>query len=214
MNGREEHDRAVQKLADEYARKGFQVQKEAVLPFALGDGGRFRADILAERGDEHHVVEVTVRGVRGVRGEPQARRWDEIARQVRARPGWHFKIVPVERDPLPLPDPERIEAELANAEALLDQDKLAAALLLAAAAFEASARRRLLAEGAQLSNDTPAALVEHLVSEGHVEQEEFVPLRDAIELRNTILHGHLDQLPEREAVKRLVTDARRLLHAA
>ncbi|WP_437942294.1 hypothetical protein [Sorangium sp. So ce341] len=211
MNAREAHDRAVQKLVDEYASKGFQVQKEAVLPFVLEGGRRLRADILAERDDEHHVVEVKLRGVRG---ELEARRWDEIARQIRARPGWHFKIVPIEQDPPPLPDPERIEAELTNVEALLDQDRLTAALLLAASAFEASARRRLLAAGALLRSDTPAALAEQLVAQGHIEQENFVPLRDAIELRNAVVHGHLDQLPERDAIQRLVADARRLLHAA
>ncbi|WP_437642552.1 hypothetical protein [Sorangium sp. So ce854] len=211
MNVREAHDRAVQRLVDEYASKGFQVRKEAVLPFALEGGRPFHADILAERDGEHHVIEVKLQGVRG---EPQPRRWDEIARQVRTRPGWHFKIVLVDRDPPPLPSPERIEAELTNAETLLDQDKLAAAMLLAAAAFEASARRRLLAAGELPNNESLTALVEHLVSGGHVDQEEFVPLRDAIELRNAIVHGHLDELPERDAIQRLIAGARRLLHAS
>ncbi|HTN82378.1 MAG TPA: hypothetical protein VL242_01770 [Sorangium sp.] len=211
MNARESHDRAVQKLADEYASKGFQVRKQAELPFVLEGGRRFRADILAERDGEHHVIEVALSGVRGT---PQARRWEEVARQVRALPGWHFKIVLVDREMPPPSDPERIEAELVNAEALLDQDQLTAAMLLAASAFEAAARRQLVAVGALQYDDTPAALVEHLVSQGHVDQEEFVPLRDAIELRNAIVHGHLDQLPERDAIRRLVTDARRLLHAA
>lgn len=211
MNAREAHDRAVQKLVDEYASKGYQVRKEAVLPFALEGGRPFQADILAERDGEHHVVEVKLQGVHG---EPQARRWDEVARQVRTRPGWHFKIVLVDRDPPPLPSPERIEAELTNAEALLDQDKLTAAMLLAAAAFEASALRRLLATGELPRSGSLTALVEYLVSEGHVDQEEFVPLRDAIDLRNAIVHGHLDQLPERDAIQRLITGARRLLHAS
>ncbi|XXY49765.1 hypothetical protein WME91_01245 [Sorangium sp. So ce269] len=202
----------MQKLADEYASKGFQVRKDAVLPFAFEGGHPFRADILAERDGEHHVVEVALRGVRS---EPQARRWDEVAKQVRTRPGWHFKIVPVEREPPPLPTPERIEAELTNVEELLDQDQIAAAMLLATAAFEASARRRLLtADAPPPKYVTPAALVEHLVSQGHIDQEEFVPLRDVMQLRNAIAHGHLDQLPEREAVQRLVTNARQLLHAA
>jgi uncharacterized protein YutE (UPF0331/DUF86 family) len=210
MNARETHDRAVQKLAEEYASKGFRVQTEATLPFAPLDGVPYRADLLAERDEEHHVVEVKLRGAR----DAQAERWGDLAKQVRAHPGWHFRIVLIDREAPPLPDSERIEAELVTAQTLLDEGKLAAAALLAASAFEASARRSLLAAGAPPKDDTPAALVERLVSEGRIEQEEFVPLRDAIELRNAIVHGHLDQLPERDAIERLVTDARRLLTAA
>jgi hypothetical protein len=211
MNRRETYDRAVQKLADEHAAKGYQVQRDVALPFAIDGGQPLRADLLAERGDEHLVVEVALRGVRG---EPQARGWEEIARRVRERPGWHFKIVFVDREPPPLPEPEVIEAELRNAEALLGQDKVAAAMLLAASAFEASARRRLLAEGALPADAAPVVLVERLLDAGHVEQEDVVPLRDAIELRNDIAHGYLEQPPARDTVRRLVTDARRLLDAA
>jgi hypothetical protein len=211
MSVREAHDQAVQKLADDYAAKGFQVQKDVELPFLLEDGRRHHVDLLAERGDEHHIVEVSLVGARG---EPQARRWEQLAREARARSGWHFKIVFADKERSPLPDPERIEAELANAEALVDDDKVAAAVLLAASAFEASARRRLLAAGVLPKDDAPLALVERLVSDGHVEQEDFVPLRDAIELRNEIAHGYLEQRPAREAVRRLITDARRLLIAA
>jgi hypothetical protein len=204
----EAHDRTVEELAEDWANQGFKVQKEAVLPFVLADGRPHRADLLAEKNEQHYVIEVKLRGTR------EDRHWDDLARQIRARPGWHFKIYFVDWDLPPLPGAERIEAELANAEALLEQGKLAAATLLAASAFEASARRRLIAVGALKDDEVPTALVERLVSQGEAEQEDFVPLRDAIEMRDAIAHGHLDHLPGPDVVQRLVTDARRLLAAA
>lgn len=211
MNTREAHDQTVEKLASEYAAKGFRVQREAVLPFTMAGEQPYRADLVAERDDEHQVIEVTIRGTRG---EQQARRWSEIAQQIRSHPGWHFQIVLVDREPPSIPDPGRISVEIANAEALLEGGNFTAAVLLAGSAFEASAQRRLSAMGALPRSDAPAALVERLVSEGQLDQEDFVPLRDAIELRNAVAHGQLDLPARREAVERLVTSARRLLTAA
>ncbi len=210
MNAREAHDQAVEKLASEYAAKGFQVKKEAVLPFSFTRAGQptHRADLVAERDEEHHVIEVTVRGVRG---EPHARRWREIAEEIRSHPGWHFQIVLVDSDPPAVADPERIAAEIANTEALLERGNVTAAVLLAGAAFEAAAQWRLKTTGALSNSDGPTTLVERLVSEGQLDQEEFVPVRDAIELRNAVAHGSLDVPASREAVERLVKSARCLL---
>lgn len=208
MNAREAHDRAVQKLADEYERDGFRVQREPTLPFTFPDGSAYRADLLAERDDEHLVVEVKLRGVRA---DPRDRQWDHLARAIRARHGWHFKIVPVDREPSPLPELAPIKAALANAEALLDGQQIAAALLLAASVFEASARLRLKAAGVPSDDVGLTVLIERLVSEGLVEQEEFVLLRDAMERRNAVAHGHLDQLPDPDSLRPLLAVARRLL---
>ncbi|MEP7125512.1 MAG: hypothetical protein ABJE95_31555 [Byssovorax sp.] len=53
--------------------------------------------------------------------------------------------------------------------------------------------------------------MERLVSEGQVEQDDFVPVRDAIELRNAVAHGSLDLPAASEAVERLLISARCLL---
>lgn len=208
MNAREAHDRAVQKLADEYRRMGFQVQREANLPFVFPDGSSYCADLLAERGDEHVVVEVKLRGVRGDRRD---RQWDRLAKQIRARQGWHFKIVPVDREPSPLTSAAPIEAALVDAETLSKSSQPVASLLVAASAFEASARLRLRTAGIPADDDGPIVLIERLVSEGFVEQEEFVPLREALERRNAIAHGHLDEPPDAVTLQALIAAARRLL---
>jgi hypothetical protein len=211
VNAREAHDQAVEKLAGEYKAKGFQVQKEVDLPFSFAGQQRYRADLVAERGDEHLVIEVKLHGVQE---GPQARRWSEIAREVRSHPGWHFQIVAVDRELPAIPNPERIAAEIASAEALLEQGTVTAAILVAASAFEAAAQRRLQEIGALPNgNASRQTLVERLVSEGQLDQEDFVPLRDAIEVRNAVSHGYFDQPASREAATRLVTSARRLLTA-
>ncbi len=204
MNAREAHDQAVQRLAGEYTAKGFRVQREAVLPFATEGTQPYRADLIAERDDEHQVIEVTLRGTRG---EPQGRRWSEVAQEIRSHPGWHFQIVFVDREPAAIPPADVIAKEIANAEALLGGGNLTAAILLAASAFEAAARRRLAALGALPKSGASTALVERLVSEGQLDQEDFVPLRDAIELRNAVAHGGLDA-PARSRGRGAPHDAR------
>lgn len=211
MKAQEAHDQAVEKLANEYRAKGYNVQKEVILPFAVAGKQKYRADLVAERGEERHVIEVKLLGVRG----EEARRWGELAREIRSHPGWHFRIMAVEREPPPIPDLERIAAEIANAEALLEQGTVTAALLLAGSAFKASANRRLEAMRALPDSDaTPQALVEQLVSEGQLDQEDFVPIRDALEAGDAVAHGYFDPPASREAAERLVTGARRLLTAA
>lgn len=210
MNAREAHDQAVEKLASEYAAKGFRVEKEAELPFSFARAGQPtpRADLVAQRGEEHLVFEVKVRGVRG---EPHARRWREIAEEIRSHPGWHFQIVLVDGEPPAVTGPERVAAEIANAEELVERGNLAAAVLLAGAAFEAAAQWRLQAIGALSNGGGTTTLVERLVSEGQLDQEDFVPVRDAIELRNAVAHGSLDLPASSEAVELLLSAARRLL---
>lgn len=209
MNARETHDRAVERLAAEYEAQGYQVQRDALLPFAVPDGRAYRADLVAERAGEHLVVEVKLSGV-----AEESRRWRELANEIRSHAGWHFRIVAVDREPTPIPDAERVEAAIANAEALLAGENLPASVLVAASAFEAAALRRLSALGALPRSATGAALVERLVSEGELDQHAFVPLRDAIDHRNAIAHGHLDAPARREDVEHLVSSARLLLAAA
>lgn len=209
MNAREAHDRAVQKLAEKYEGEGFTVQKEAEISFP--DGGRYRADLLAEREGEHVVVEVKLLGTSGDRPN---RKWGEIAKQIKSRHGWHFKIVPVERQPADLPDLTRIRDTLTSAEVLLREGHAPAALLLSASAFEASARKLLVLNDADVGYKAGHILVEQLVSEGLLEQEDFVPLRAAMDRRNEIAHGFLADLPTGEMIHTVIEATKRLLEAA
>jgi hypothetical protein len=138
------YERAVERVSKDYEAKGFRVQREA--PVALSGGHEFRADLLAERGDEHHVVEVALAGVPS---SPSAKRWGEVAEWVRATPGWHFKIVVADKDLPPLPTSELLRRELETVNGLLAEERGAAALLLASSIFEASIRHRLNGEGTE-----------------------------------------------------------------
>lgn len=207
MNQREPYDQTVERLAREYQAKGFDVRKKALLPFEVPGAPDYEVDMLVERGDEHHVIEVKVRGGR----DQEKRPWGSLAHEIRQRQGWHFQIVSVDRKPAPSTDPARIDATLAKAEALRARGDATTALLVAASGFEAAARRRLADMNATPRSDAPSLLVERLVSEGELDQEDFVPLRDAIELRNAVAHGALDEPVSPDAVTRLVTAARRLL---
>lgn len=209
MNARDAHDRAVQKLAEEYEGKGFRVQRDPQISFP--DGGQYQADILAEREGEHVVVEVKLLGTAG---DSRNRRWDQIAKQIKSRHGWHFKIVPVEREPAELPDIARIRDTLTSAEVLVREGHAPAALLLSASAFEASARRLLAANGSDVDYKAGLVLIEQLVSEGFLEQEDFASLRAAMDRRNAIAHGFLTDLPEAEVIHTVIAATRRLLAAS
>jgi hypothetical protein len=200
---------AVQRLESELSAKGYRVQRDAMLPFSLPGVRPYQVDMLAERDDEHRVIEVALRGVRGA---PQSGRWSELAEQVRSRPGWHFQVVLVDQEPTVTLDPQRIAAELANAETLLADGNVSAAVLLAAAAFEAAASLKVQPNGGFYKS--AIALLERLVSDGEIGQEEFVPLRDAIQLRDGVAHGQFNVASSAgDAASQLVSAGRRLLTA-
>jgi Holliday junction resolvase len=76
------HDIAIEQIAEDYIQKGYTVSKEEKL-------GKFRADLIARKGDEQIVVEVKAGKMTPVKKEQIA----GIANYVRNLGGYKFLVV-------------------------------------------------------------------------------------------------------------------------
>lgn len=203
----------IARLADEYRSSGYAVVFEPnaeQLPKFLSDT-KYRPDLIATKGSDRFVVEVTAATNRSERD-----RWPGLAAAIEANPGWHFRLV--------ILDPNAGVAEYATTAVeplkewigrcrkMLDRDELQATLLMSWSVFEAAARRRLLQSGAPLARPGPTtALVKQLVHVGLLAQEDLLTLQRLATSRNEIAHGMLATTVQRAQVEQLLLFAERLL---
>jgi hypothetical protein len=206
----------VARVADDYRRRGYEVEVEpaanALPEFLHG----FHPDLIARKpGDESVVVEVKV-GTRTSAAE-QLR---EIAERVNQQPGWRFSLVFADAErpdqiteavPPPL---EVVEERVRNAEALMRARQDEASFLLLWSALEGALR--LAGERAQLplASLPPSTLIRELYSAGEISREQFEALLGLLPVRNQLVHGFgsrpaIDVERLREIVSSLLADLRR-----
>ncbi len=209
MEARERHDAALETVTEEYRNAGYEViptPSPAHLPPALY---RHRPDLLAVRGDEHVVVEVTVGGESG------GPRLGALAEAVASLPGWHFRLVVLPRGELwehgaaAEPSEADIEASLQDADALAETRPVAA-LLLAWGATEAALRTSASRLGVSAAPDGASVVLGRLAYEGILDGADYDTLRSARLLRNAAAHGYRAEI-RRHHVAALVEATRRLL---
>jgi hypothetical protein len=179
--------RQVHEVAREYRSRGYDVVVEpepGQLPEALA---RFRPDFLARKADEVIVVEVKSRGSLT---DPELQ---ELAKAVRAQPGWRFELV-VLKPELGPPGTKSWNAEdvansLRQVEAILASGHREAALLLAWSAAEATLRLVADKEELLLERDDALYLLKLLATRAVITREQHDLLWEVLQLRNAVAHG-------------------------
>jgi hypothetical protein len=206
--------RQLHEVAREYRSRGYEVIVEpepGQLPEALA---RFRPDFVARKADETVVVEVKSRGSLA---DPELQ---ELAKAVRAQPGWRFELVVLKPEPGP-PGTKSWNAEdvakgLRQVKAILGSDHREAALLLAWSAAEATLRLLADKEGLVRERDDALYLLKLLTTRAVITRAQHDLLWEVLELRNAVAHGQ--KPPEldpariehlRETVSGLLEQARR-----
>jgi hypothetical protein len=184
------HELLVQRVADEYRGKGYQVTVEPTpdaLPPIVGD---YRPDLVAVSPQESVVVEVKVKGDRS-----PSERFSELARRIGEEPGWRFALVigdpteagqlPVEAASMTLDDVERSE----NAAGQIAAQSPTGAFLILWAAVEALLR--MVAKRGQLPLERvpTSILIRDLYSAGELSAEDFEAAIDLQQVRNSVAHG-------------------------
>jgi hypothetical protein len=183
----------IAKVAEDYRRRGYDVDvgpSGPAVPEFLGD---FRPDLIARSPAEAVVVEVKV----GT--DTSVERLRDVVERVNRQPGWRFSLVFVS----PKQPDEIIEAQPAlfsvlqeraqNAEALLQEGQKDAAFLLLWSAVEGTLR--LFAERADLplASLPPSALIRELYSSGEISAQHFDTLMRLLPIRNQLVHGLASQ---------------------
>lgn len=179
--------RQVQEVAREYRSRGYDVVVEpepGQLPEALS---RFRPDFVARKADEVVVVEVKSRGSLT---DPELQ---ELAKAVRAQPGWRFELIVLKPELGPpgtkLWNADDVANSLRQVEAILGSDHREAALLLAWSAAEATLRLLADKERLLLERDDALYLLKLLATRAVITREQHDLLWEVLQLRNAVAHG-------------------------
>ena len=197
----------ITKVAEDYRRRGYDVEVEpsgASLPEFLGE---YRPDLIARGSGETVVVGVKV----GTRMSV-AERLRDVVEQINRQPGWRFSLVFVnpehpdqltEAKPAPL---SLLQERAKTAEALFRADQKEAAFLLFWSAVEGTLR--FLAERADLplSSLPSSALIRDMYSAGEISGKHFESLMRLLPIRDQLVHG----LESQESVD--VEELRRIGH--
>ena len=203
----------IAKVAEDYRRRGYDVEvvpRGPRLPEFLGG---FQPDLIARSPAESVVVEVKV----GTRTSV-AERFRDVAERVNRQPGWRFSLVFVSPDqpdqisdaqPAPL---SLLQKRVQSAETLLHEGQSEAAFLLLFSALEGILR--LLGQRAQLPLESlpPSTLIRELYSAGEINREQFESLMRFLPIRNQLVHGFepresLDMQELRLLVQALLAEA-------
>jgi hypothetical protein len=181
----EPHESALlRQVADEYQKLGYKVSigpRGALLPEPLREL-QYEYDLLAERADEHVVVEI--KSSRTLTSAPDIH---VIAERLRAYPGWRLDLRVFEPSS-PLPSRERLAERAMMSRALVSQGYLEPALLMAWAALESAIRLLANRFEGEVQLRIPA-LIDTLNAEGILSDEQRTLARFGYSARSAIVHG-------------------------
>jgi uncharacterized protein YutE (UPF0331/DUF86 family) len=195
-------DQAAQQLQAE----GFSVFVEPDARMLPAFMGKYRPDAIAIRPDRNLAIEIKSEDAKG--GDAL----ENIARLFQGRTDWGLRIHyarPSSTNVVTTTgSTSAVETTIVEVEALIEEGRDRAALLLAWAAFEAEARL-------WLSTDlkwpqTIANLLEIIAGEGHVTPEEADLIRRMAANRNQIIHGNLELAVSRADLQAFVLTLKNL----
>ncbi len=199
----------LDKTAEEYRRKGYEVSLAAQLDFLPG----FSPDLVVRKGDETVVVEVKARS--SLAANPKIK---EFAQVIQSKPGWNFELILV-AEPEKLDSPENaqplgivgIMEQIEKAERALESDLPEAAFLLAWSACEAAIREKNASQGVSTKGISTASYVlNQAVSQGVISRDEYNKLTGMMRYRNAIAHGFSLNDFSDHLVKDLIKSVRRM----
>ena len=199
----------VQKTAEEYRNRGYEVFQEVPLDFLPG----FRADLMVRNADEVRVIEVKAR--RSLAANPKI---SELARIIESKPNWSLELLFVdEPEQLHSPDGARpfenadILMRIDQAEKLLELGYPEAAFMLAWSAYEATARELIATEGVSNAGITASGYVfDQAIFRGLISREEYNTLTEMRKYRNAIVHGYITDDFSGELVTELIETIRHI----
>lgn len=192
---------AVQRLAEQYRARGYQVLVEprgSDRPAFLGE---YQPDLIATNPTESVIVEVKVGTdvAHGARLQP-------IAERVAQQPGWKFSLVVLGKDDLdkvapeeaPLPVNE-ISERITRAKGLSEQGSPDASFLLLWSSMEALLRVLAGRAHIPLGNAPTSTLIRELYSAGELSREQFDAAMRMLSSRNSLVHGFSAPIGRAEA---------------
>jgi hypothetical protein len=184
-------EEAIRAVAARYENRGYTVVVRPAPELLPPPLKAIQPDLLASNSTENVIIEVRSKATLAPTSEPK-----RIAQTVATMPGWRFELVitnpellnsvPVSGETL---SQREIGSRMAEAKELRTTGNLSAAFLIAWSAAEALLRRIALKNGLDTSGYSPAALYRELYSIGLIPRRAYEVFADAIEARNSLVHG-------------------------
>jgi Holliday junction resolvase-like predicted endonuclease len=186
-----QHDELINRVADNYRRKGYEVQTEPperAIPFDLGG---YRPDLIARKNDQALIVEV--------KASAQNVSFDHlrsVVDEVKRHPGWQFILItsqdvltdqPQEGD-----EPfswDRVAARIESTQRLTQQGEDEAAYLVLWIAFEQALRYQARQISLAVDRLAPAILIRQMYSQGELSMSQFDAALACQSVRNRLVHG-------------------------
>ena len=207
----------IRKVADQYARQGYEVvlrPRRQNVPAFLGD---FQPDLIARKAGESVIVQLTNR--RELARNPQL---PFVADAVTSNAGWRLDLV-VDGEQSPWPDPvadanepspRDIAALVESSRRLSSLGELTGACLTAWSAIEASLRAIAATNSLPRDLKNPIAVLKTVYAHGLLARAEYSLLAETMRVRNAAAHGLRPSSLSPELVKSLLELAGRLAAAA
>ena len=186
------HEQKIRSKAQELSEKGYKVLIEpsiSELPFDLGE---YRPDLIARKNDEGIVLDVK----NSLKRWPISR-FQAIAEQIAAHPGWRFiliksddiseKFLPSSKNDLPSWDD--LNLRINNLDILIQASFFEPALLFFSSILEAAMRKRAIQQNMPIWRFPEEKLLSHLFSDGEISILDVELFEACLDLRNKSAHG-------------------------
>lgn len=191
MKVRELHDREVERIAELYRQRGYNVVIEPAPQETPAFLEGLQPDLIATKGDAHVLVEVKAR--EALRNSDSARRMADL---VANQPDWRFELILLPRRESQISEFDTQLLPIQRIKDLMERSRQQwktgdRSLAFAGAWIAAEAALRLLAAVYGLTNPiwSPSALLKQLVFAGAISREQYKALDGMQILRNRIVHG-------------------------
>jgi REase_AHJR-like len=199
----DKHMSAVQNIAKQLEREGYQVLVEPRsndIPFDLSG---YQPDILATKGDEHLLVEVKTTATRR-----SLERYKSIADTVARHPRWRFFLTTVapeaESDDSvapPLVRPDEIRVLMRRLDSLLDSDNHSLAVPYLWNALVAGLRARAFERNVPVDATSDLRVVSYMYSLGEISHEDYETMRRYYDLRSSLTHSITHSVSKAETLE-------------
>lgn len=206
----ESEARVLEVLRDRYERAGYTFAHhpdgEPLPQFMAG----YLPYAIARKGDLSIAIEVKSRKI-----TPQANRLKDLAARFNGHPDWQLHVVyadELEQETAPAPDRSEILARLTAIEVMAANDNRDAALVLAWAALEATARV-IAKEALEELPQTPREALQVLEHLGRIDYPTAQAIRRSLNLRNQVVHGDFTATVPPAIISNLVGTVRAALAA-
>lgn len=186
------HDKKITSLVDDYLQQGFTVIKDPTADSIPFDLGGYQPDLIVKKGDTKLIIEVKTKASR-----VSVEKFQSLAQEISKHEGWRFLLVTLEdaessKTPTSvkeLPTWPQLEAKLLQVQTLITEGLIEPATLYLWSIFEATLRKRAIAQSIPIERLPAPMLIKHMYSQGEISVNDVDTLLEFMGSRNRLAHG-------------------------